>query len=133
MHDFLQKRADDLEVLGHDESRPNLLHAEHEDGEECVLHLCVIRVLESMLTDLQYQTLHRLLQILEGKLGQSLILVAEATSWHFLFVLVFHVKHFRLDFEVFEEGIQKVSRVLISDKLIFVSIAPILRYLHWLK
>lgn len=98
-----------------------------------MLHLCVVRVLEGVFTDLQYQTLHRLLQILEGKLGQSLILVAEAASWHLLFVLVFHVKHFRLDFEVFEEGIQKVSRVLIGDKLIFVSIAPILRYLHWLK
>lgn len=42
LHDFLEERPYDLEILGDDEARANLLHAEHEHREESVLDFRVI-------------------------------------------------------------------------------------------
>ena len=113
LHHVFEKRADDLEILGHNKARANLLHTEHEYREECVLHLGVIRMLKGLLTDREDQLLHGLLEVLERQLGESLVLVAEAAPWHFLLVLVLDIKDLSLHLQVLEEGVEEVGCVLV--------------------
>lgn len=53
MHDVFQKRTNDLEVLGNYETRPDFLHAEHEDWKEGVFDFSVIWMFESLLANLE--------------------------------------------------------------------------------
>ena len=51
MPDIFKQVSDYLEVFRDDVAWAHLLHAEHENWEECVLHLRVTRMLKSLLTD----------------------------------------------------------------------------------
>lgn len=94
---ILEQSSDDLEVLGDDVAGSNLLHAEHEDGKEGVLHFVVVRVLQSLLSYDLDQGLHGFLQVLEGELGETFVLVAKTAPRYLVLVLVLDIKHFGLD------------------------------------
>ena len=51
MPDILKQVSDYLKVFWDNVAWAHLLHAEHEDWEESVLHLRVTRMLESLLPD----------------------------------------------------------------------------------
>ena len=103
LHHFFEKRADYVEILRHNVARADLLHAEHEDREECVFHLRVIRVFQRLLANVLDQTLDCLLKVLERQLCKALILSTKTAARHLFSVLVLDIEDVGLLLQILEE------------------------------
>ena len=78
-----------------------------------MLDLGVVGVLQSLLSNQLNEVLHGLLYLPEWKLRQPSVLLAKGTPRHLILILIADVKDFCLLPQVLEEGVQKVSYVLV--------------------
>lgn len=97
------KIANYVKVLGHNVARLDLLNAENENAEEGVLDSDIVCALQTLLPDSQKLPLKRLLDLLEGHLGQAFILLRKSESPLLAFFFEFNVENSDFLFGVFEK------------------------------
>jgi hypothetical protein len=97
--------------------RADLLHAEHEDAKEGVLDLHVVGAVQALLSNREQFLLHRLLHLLEGQLGQSLLGLSQAEA-HLAAALVLGVEHGQSPLDVAEKHVQVRRHEVLGGRLL---------------